>query len=141
MIVETNMAVDLFLSSFQAALLSPPLPPPSIKRTSTLLRPHFPPIPPPTPLLPLSCLGISAGKAISNGFFRATHLRLFPAGFFLHFNAIEGCFYLDYSRPAIQSHKGFRSSSSSANPRMSLSSSMACRSRSLASSMRPVTLA
>ena len=31
-----------------------------------------------------------------------------------------------YSKPAIQSHKGFRSSSSSANPRMSLSSSIAC---------------
>ena len=30
----------------------------------------------------------------------------------------------DYSKPAIQSHKGFRSSSSSANPRMSLSSLM-----------------
>ena len=35
----------------------------------------------------------------------------------------------DYSPPAIQSHKGLRSSSSSANRRTSLSSLMACRSR------------
>ena len=32
----------------------------------------------------------------------------------------------DYSKPAIQSHKGFRCSSSSANARMSLSRSIAC---------------
>jgi hypothetical protein len=46
-----------------------------------------------------------------------------------------------YSNPPIQSHKGFRSSSSGANLRISLSSSMACRRRVFASSIRPVTLA
>jgi hypothetical protein len=46
-----------------------------------------------------------------------------------------------YSSPPIQSHGGFRSSSSSASFRVSSSSSMACRRRSFASSMRPATLA
>jgi len=43
-----------------------------------------------------------------------------------------------YSKSAIQSHKGFRSSTSSGNRRASLSRSMACRSRAFASSVRPV---
>ena len=47
----------------------------------------------------------------------------------------------DYSRPAIQSHKGRRSSSSSANLRISLSSSIVCRRRAFASSILPATLA
>ena len=46
-----------------------------------------------------------------------------------------------YSKPAIQPHNGFRSSSSIANFRSSLSSLMAWRRCSFASSMRPVTLA
>ena len=41
----------------------------------------------------------------------------------------------DYSKPAIQSHKGFKSWSSSANFRISLSRLMAWRRRSFASSM------
>jgi hypothetical protein len=46
----------------------------------------------------------------------------------------------NYSKLAIQFPRGFRSSSSSASFRASLSNSMACRSRSFASSMRPATL-
>jgi hypothetical protein len=61
------------------------------------------------------------------------------AGFSLDFNSsvpLE-----DYSKPAIQSHKGRRSSSSSANCRMSLLSLMAFSSRSLASTILPLTQA
>jgi hypothetical protein len=54
---------------------------------------------------------------------------------------LKGKALADYFKPAIQSHNGRRSSSSIANPRMSLSSVMACRRRTFASSMRPVTLA
>jgi len=51
------------------------------------------------------------------------------AGFSLDFNASDGMPLEDYSKLAIQSHKDFRSSSSTANSRMSLSSLMARRRR------------
>ena len=46
-----------------------------------------------------------------------------------------------YSKPLIQSQRGRRSSSCSANHRIFSSRSMACSRRSFASSMRPVTVA
>jgi hypothetical protein len=42
------------------------------------------------------------------------------AGFLLNFNASDGTPLEDYSKPAIQSHNDFRSSSSSANPQQVL---------------------
>ena len=37
-----------------------------------------------------TCRLVTAGKGFNNGFFCATHLRLFSAGFSLNFNASEG---------------------------------------------------
>ena len=93
-----------------------------------LLRKNYVPHPDPQRGLFLwACRLVSAREGFNHGFFRAIHLRLLSAGFFLDFNASEGILLEDYSKPAIQSHNGFRSSSSNANPRMSLSSLMARR--------------
>jgi hypothetical protein len=83
--------------------------------------------------------GVSAGKGFNQWIFSAHPLM--AAGFSLDFNASQRIPLEDYSKAAIQFHKGFRSSTSSAIRRTSLSRSMACRSRAFASSVRPVTLA
>ena len=89
-----------------------------------------------------ACRLVSAGKGFNNGFFRATHLRLLSAGFFLDFNASEGM-PVSWTTPSQQSNPTRASDRHRRSPvsRMSLSSSMACRRRSFASSMRPATLA